>query len=109
MKINNHISRNALILTTTCLLLLNAHGTSQAKGSNAASPRVTVTRSASVESARDDARLIVTRIPNLGNHVIVDMYVDGVAVRPILYGQTYEALLSPGRHVLSVSTTPNPR
>jgi hypothetical protein len=71
-------------------------GTSQARSANTKS-----------QSAGNDARLIVMRIPNLGNHVIVDLSVDGVAVRSIEYGQTYKGLLSPGRHVLSVVASPN--
>jgi len=41
--------------------------------------------------------------------VIVDLYVDGVAVPPIGYGRTYEGFLPPGRHVLSVLPTPSPK
>lgn len=106
MKTYNY-TRNLLTLMTTCVLLLSINGTSQARSSDTKSRRVAVAGSASAESARDDGRLIVTRIPNLGNNVIVDLYVDGVTVRPIEYGQTYKGLLSPGRHVLSVLASPN--
>ena len=109
MKTNNYISRKALTLITTCLLLLSIYGTSQAKSADAASRSVTVAGSASLQPSRDDARLIVHRIPNLGNAVAVDLYIDGVAVPPIGYGRTYEGFLPTGRHVLSVVATPNPR
>jgi hypothetical protein len=56
---------------------------------------------------KHSARLIIRRIPNLGNHVIVDLYVDGAAVADIGYGRTYEGFLRPGRHVLSVLPTPH--
>ena len=55
----------------------------------------------------DPARLIIHRIPNLGNQVIVDLHVDGAPVASIGYGHTYKGFLRPGRHVLSVRATPN--
>ena len=61
----------------------------------------------SAESARADARLIVRRIPTLGNHVIVDLYIDGAAVLTIVYGRTYEGFIPAGRHVLSVVASPH--
>ena len=95
MKIYNY-SRKALALIAASVLLLGVTTESQARSANPESQRVS-----------NDARLIVSRIPNLGNHVIVDLYVDGIAALPIMYGQTYESLLSPGRHVLSVQASPN--
>jgi len=62
-----------------------------------------------VRPVKGAARLVVRRIPDLGNFVYVDLYVDGVPVATIGYGRTYEGLLSPGRHVLSVVPTPNPK
>ena len=109
MKTYSYCSRNALILMTTCLLFLNRYGTSRAMGSDAQSRRVDVAPSAFGQPVKDDARLIVRRIPNLGYNVIVDLYVDGVAVPPIEYGRTYEGLLPAGRHVLSVLPTPSPK
>jgi hypothetical protein len=109
MKTSNYRSRNALILMTTCVLFLSRYPASQAMGSDRQSRRVGVAPSASVQPARDEARLIVRRIPNLGNNVIVDLYVDGVALPPIGYGRTYEGFLPSGRHVLSVLPTPNPK
>jgi hypothetical protein len=109
MKTHSYSSRNALILMTTCLLFLSRYGTSQAMSSEAQSRRVAVAGSASVQPARDDAHLIIRRIPNLGINVIVDLYVDGVAVAPIGYGHTYEGFLPSGRHVLSVLPTPSPK
>jgi hypothetical protein len=109
MKTYSYTNRNALILITTCLLFLSIYGTSQARSSEAHSRRVTVAGSASVQPLRDDARLIIRRIPNLGYNVIVDLYVDGVAMAPIGYGRTYEGFLPSGRHVLSVLPTPSPK
>ena len=62
-----------------------------------------------MQPIRDDARLIVRRIPTIGYNVIVDLYVDGVPVPPIGYGRTYEGFLPSGRHVLSVLPTSSPK
>jgi len=53
--------------------------------------------------------LIIRRIPNLGNHVIVDVYLDGQPFTSVVYGQTYEGSLPAGKHVLSVLATPSPK
>jgi len=55
------------------------------------------------------ARLIVRRDPALGNFLIAHLRVDGVRVAAIGYGRTYEGFLTPGRHVLSLLPTPNPK
>jgi hypothetical protein len=106
MKTYSYSSRNALILMTTCILFFSEYAASQAMSSEAQSRRA-VTRSA--QPVRGAARLIVRRLPDLGNFVHVNLYVDGVAVATIAYGGTYEGLLPPGRHVLSVLPTPNPK
>ena len=108
MKTYSHSSRNVLILMTTSLLFFSGYTASQAS-SNAQSRRAAVKRSGFVQPVKGAARLIVRRIPDLGNFVYVDLYVDGVPVATIGYGRTYEGLLSPGRHVLSVVPTPNPK
>ena len=63
--------------------------------SNFASPR-----------SEDDARLVVTRSANFGTFQYLNLFVDGVHVADLGLGQSYDALLPPGQHVLSVSTTP---
>jgi hypothetical protein len=108
MKTYSHSSRNVLILMTTSLLFFSGYAASQAS-SNAQSRRAAVTGSAFVRPVKGAARLIVRRLPDLGNYVYVDLYVDGVPVATIGYGRTYEALLPPGRHVLSVVASPNPK
>ncbi|HEY8650598.1 MAG TPA: hypothetical protein VIL70_06755 [Chthoniobacterales bacterium] len=52
---------------------------------------------------------MIHRVADLGNNLIVRLWIDDVAVASIAYGHTYEGLLPPGRHVLSVLPTPNPR
>ena len=109
MKTYNYRSRNALILMTTCFLFLSGYTATEAMSSDAQSRRVAIAGSAFAQPVNDPGRLIIRRIPNLGNSVIVDLYVDGVAVAAIGYGHTYEGFLPPGRHVLSVLPTPNPK
>jgi hypothetical protein len=92
----------------TCLLVASIPGPSQATILRGKSPLAAVTASGPSEPNSDDGRLVVRRIPNLGNNVIVDLYIDGVPASPIVYGQTYEGQLTPGRHVLSVIASPRP-
>ena len=108
MKTYSHSSRNALILMTTSLLFFSGYAASQTS-SSAQSRRDAVSGSALVRPVKGAARLIVRRAPDLGNFIFVDLYVDGVAVATLGYGRTYEGLLPPGRHVLSVLPTPRPK
>jgi hypothetical protein len=107
MKTYLYSKRSAVILMAAGILLVGICGTSQAGSSDVRSHRVAIRDSA--EPQTNGARLIIRRIPNLGNGVIVDLSVDGVPVLPIVYGQTYESFLPPGRHVLSVLATPRPK
>jgi len=66
---------------------------------------VTRSNSASARSD-DDARLVVTRAANFGTFEYLNLFVDGVHVADLGLGQSYDALLPPGHHVLSVNTTP---
>jgi hypothetical protein len=108
MKTYSKLSRSALTLMVTCLLLSNGYTVSQAT-SDLQSRRTAVKGSALVQSTNGAARLIIERIANLGNDVYVDLYIDGTPVAAIAYGSNYEGLLPPGRHVLSVLATPNPK
>ena len=67
--------------------------------------RVASSNSASARS-KDDARLVVTRAANFGTFQYLILFVDGVQVADLGLGQSYDAVLLPGQHVLSVSTTP---
>ena len=107
MKNYNH-NRTAITLTIACLCFIGMLNASQAGTAGAESHRVAVTERGSSNLA-SDGHLIVRRIPNLGNHVIVNLSIDGVAALPVVYGQTYEGLLTPGRHLLSVTVTPSPK
>ena len=96
MKINSYRSRAVLTLIAACLFI----------GADAPNPAVAAD-SHWRRTGGDPSRLIIRRIPNLGNHVIVNLSVDGGAVESIGFGHTYEGVLAPGRHVLSVVATPS--
>ena len=51
----------------------------------------------------DNARLIVARVANYGTFNYLNLFVDGVYVANLGYLRSYEAVLPPGRHVLSVT------
>jgi hypothetical protein len=109
MKISNYHGQNALILMIACGLFFSSYAASPGMSPDARSNRVAFAPSAVAHPVKDIPNLIIRRIPNLGNNVIVVLYVDGVVVTPIGYGHTYEGFLPPGRHVLSVLSTPDPR
>ncbi len=108
MKTYSYRTRNALVLIATCLFL-SGYTANQAMSSDAQSDLAAVARPASVRPVNGAAHLIIRRIADLGNNLIVRLWIDDVAVASIAYGHTYEGLLPPGRHVLSVLPTPNPR
>jgi hypothetical protein len=56
-----------------------------------------------LQAREDDARLIVTRVANFGTFNYLNLFVDGVYVANLGYLRSYEAVLPPGRHVLSVT------
>ena len=56
--------------------------------------------------SEDDARLVVTRSANFGTFQYLILFVDGVHVADLGLDQSYDAVLPLGRHILSVTTTP---
>jgi hypothetical protein len=109
MKTYSYSSRRALILMTTCLLFLSTYAASQAMNSDAQSRRASAGGSTVVQPVEGAARLIIRRDPGLGTYLIAHLRVDGVPVAAIGYGRTYRGFLPPGRHVLSLLPTPNPK
>ena len=59
-----------------------------------------------IQAQQPDARLVVSRSANFGTFQYLILYVDGVHVADLGVNRSYEAVLSPGQHVLSVTTTP---
>lgn len=58
-------------------------------------------------SAQSDARLIIRRAPDLGRNIIVQLAIDGHQVTYLAYGHTYDGRITPGRHVITITPTPN--
>src|SRR5215470_4737029 len=85
------------VLAMTCFLCL-------------AGPAGAKTRATSgTPSDGGTARFMVYRTPTVGKFVIVQIYVDDKMVGSIGYGDTYDGVLKPGHHVLSVLATPRPK
>ena len=84
MKILNYVSGKLIIVAIAC-------------GFAASTP---------IQAQQDDARLVVSRSANFGTFQYLILFVDGVQVADLGLGQSYDAELLPGQHVLSVSTTP---
>ena len=84
MKILNYVSGKLIIVAIAC-------------GFAASTP---------IQAQQDDARLVVSRSANFGTFQYLILFVDGVHVADLGVNRSYEAVLPPGQHVLSVTTTP---
>ena len=96
MKILNHVSGKLIMVAIACSFAASTPIQARVARSNSASAR-----------SEDDARLVVSRAANFGTFQYLNLLVDGVHVADLGLGQSYDALLPPGQHVLSVSTTPH--
>ena len=91
--------RNLLGLACACLVLAacetNQSGasTSQTSGTTAA-------------SSKSGGHLIVHRLPTV-DAALLTLTLDGAQVANLELGRTYDAYVSPGRHVLTAVPTPN--
>ena len=95
MKILSHVSGKLIIVAMACSFAASTPVQARVARSNSALAR-----------SEDDARLVVTRSANFGTFQFLNLFVDGVHVANLGVGQSYDAVLPPGQHVLSVSTTP---
>ena len=95
MKILNQVSGKLIMVAITCSFAASTPIQARVARSNSVSAR-----------SGDDARLVVSRAANFGTFEYLNLFVDGVHVADLGIGQSYDALLPPGQHVLSVSTTP---
>ena len=95
MKILNYVSGKLIMVAMACSFAASTPIQARVARSNSASAR-----------SEDDARLVVSRAANFGTFQYLILFVDGVHVADLGLGQSYDALLPPGRHVVSVSTTP---
>ena len=94
MKILHYIS-GLVVIAIACSVAAGTPIQARETGSNSASAR-----------SDDNARLVVTRAANFGTFQYLNLFVDGVQVADLGLNQSYDAVLPPGQHVLSVSTTP---
>jgi hypothetical protein len=95
MKILNCISGKLIIVAIACSFAASTPIQARMARSNSGSVR-----------PKDDAHLVVTRSASFGTFQYLILFVDGVHVADLGLSQSYDAVLPPGQHVLSVSTTP---
>jgi len=95
MKILNYVSGKLIMVAIACSFAASAPIQAGEGRSNPASAR-----------SDGNARLVVTRPANFGTFQYLNLFVDGVQVADLGLNQSYDAVLPPGEHVLSVSTTP---
>jgi hypothetical protein len=92
MKILNYVLLKLIMIAIVCSFAASTTLQAREARSNSASAR-----------SEDDARLIVARVANFGTFNYLNLFVDGVYVANLGYLRSYEAVLPPGRHVLSVT------
>jgi hypothetical protein len=95
IKITHYVSVKLIMIAIVCSFAASTPiQAREAKGNSAAA------------SSGDNARLVVTRAATFGTFQYLNLSVDGVQVADLGLNQSYDAVLPPGQHVLSVSTTP---
>ena len=90
MKILNYVSLKLIMIAIACSFA-------------ASTPLQAGEATLNTVSVPSPARLIVARVASFGTFNFLNLFVDGVYVANLGYLRSYEALLPPGRHVLSVS------
>jgi hypothetical protein len=95
MKILHYVSGKLIMVAIACTFAASTPIQARVARSSSASAR-----------SEDDAHLVVTRSANFGTFQYLILFVDGVHVADLGLSQSYEAVLPPGQHVLSVSTAP---
>jgi hypothetical protein len=95
MKISHYVSVKLVMIALACSLAASAPIQAREARANSASAR-----------SGDNARLVVTRAANFGTFEFVNLFVDGVQVADLGVNQSYNAVLRPGQHVLSIVTSP---
>ena len=97
----NYHPRKLIITAIACSF---AAGSITQAGSSKSTPSVSVSRGAFT----DTARLSLRRSADFGTDIYLVLFIDGIRVATLGQNEGYEATVRPGRHVLSVRTTPNP-
>ena len=94
MKLLHYISGKLIVLAIACSFPASA----PIQGQEATAE--------SLSSSGNSARLVVNRAANFGILESVNVFVDGVQVAELELSQSYDAVLPPGEHVLSISINP---
>ena len=63
-------------------------------------------RSNSASARSDNAYLVVNRAANFGTRESINLSIDGVQVAVLGLNESYEGVLRPGKHLLSMTTNP---
>jgi hypothetical protein len=95
MKISHYVSVKLVMIALACSVAASTPVQARQAKANSASAR-----------SGDNARLVVTRAANFGTFEFVNLFVDGVQVADLGVNQSYDAVLRPGQHVLSIVTSP---
>jgi hypothetical protein len=95
MKILNYVSGKLIMVAIACSFAASAPIQAQEARSNSAPA-----------PSGDNARLVVTRTANFGTFEYVNLFIDGVHVADLGVNQSYDGVLPPGKHVLSITTSP---
>ena len=95
MKILPYISRSLLTVAIACGLAASTPIQAEEAKPNAMSA-----------SSGDNARLVVNRAANFGILESINVFVDGVQVADLGLNQNYDAVLAPGQHIVSITTSP---
>jgi hypothetical protein len=94
MKILRYVSTKLIIVAMACSFAAGAPVQARSARSNSPSAR------------SDNAYLIVNRAANFGTRESINLSVDGVQVAVLGLNESYEGVLRPGKHVLSMTTNP---
>src|SRR5438094_9915798 len=96
MKILNHVSGKLIMVAIACSFAASTPIQARVARSNSASAR-----------SEDDARLVVSRAANFGTFQYLNLFVDGVNVAELGPGASYDTLLLPRQHELTIRQTSN--
>jgi hypothetical protein len=94
MKILRYVSTKLIIAVIACGFAVGAPIQARDTRYNSASTR------------SDNAYLIVNRAANFGTIESINLSIDGVPVAVLGLNESYQGVLRPGKHVLSMTTNP---
>jgi hypothetical protein len=108
METNRYQTPGTLIWIAI-VLLLNAWITGMVMGDEPHGYHARPSAYVMADPARGAAYLTLYRRADLGHNVFVKLWIDGERAGSLIYGHTFETYLSPGRHILWMAPSPNPK